>query len=143
MEKAFSKKEQAESCFKAAKRHIEMAEVLLENGYLEGAIFHAYHALESSCVVGIILRGEKVPKKHYLKIPRFKTLYPELPFSSELDTAVESLSPERDRSLYLGVDSLWASNIYTKEDIEEALKDTREITDKLRSYLLNKENESE
>jgi len=140
MEKDSFKKERAESCFKTAKRHMEMAEVLLEKGYFEGAIFHAYHALESSCVAGIILKGEKVPKKHYLKIPRFKALYLQLPFSNELDTVVESLSPERDRSLYLGVDSLWSPNIYTQEDIEEALKDTREIIDKLESYLLNKEN---
>lgn len=143
MEREFSKEKQTESCLKAARRHIEMAGILIEKGYFEGAIFHAYHALESSCVAGIILKGEKAPRKHYLKIPKFKALYPGLPFSSELDIVVESLSPERDRSLYLGVNSSWSSNIYTQEDVEDALKDAKEIVNKIESYLLKREERSE
>ncbi|MBU0599453.1 HEPN domain-containing protein [bacterium] len=140
MERIFCKEEQAKSCFKTANRHLEMANFLLEKEYFEGAIFHIYHALESSCVAGIILKGEKIPKKHYLKIPRFKSLYPSFPFSDELNTVVESLSPERDKALYLGIDSSWSLDSYTKEDMEEALEDTKGIVDKLEAYLFSKEN---
>lgn len=134
MEKSSLFKEQAIVYLKLANRHLAMAELLLDHGFFDGVMFHAYHALESACSAGISTANKQAPTVHPKKLRLFRELYPNLPFANRFITIAESLKAERERSLYADIDFSVVHDPtleYTEDDAKEALNDARFVVNRI------------
>jgi hypothetical protein len=79
----------------------------LSGRYREGALFHAYHALESVACAAIVSAGFVPPRAHHKKVEafhrRFGTRFPQFAF------VTASLEPLRNQALYpVLVGGTWA-----------------------------------
>lgn len=131
-------KEQAKVYLKIAERHLKMAKLLLENGFYDGVMFHAYHALESACSAGIGSKGRQIPTIHPEKLRLFRKSYPDLPFAERFMIIAEALKSERERSLYADIDYSVVHDPtleYTEDDAKEALSDARFVVNKIQEMI--------
>lgn len=128
-------------------RHIDMAQLLIDNGFLDGALFHAYHAFECASCAGVLLVRGYVPWQHPQKLREFAMAFPDdgtYSFQPEWDAlafTIFSIYPtRRDDTLYPVVRTrhliLNDPRInYTEPQIRAILNRVRNIVQQIDSYL--------